>query len=554
MLHFIPAWYRKNGWSENEQYWYVRRQHTEFDDTVKQIQLFHRKNVYPYQITLLSFTPNFRHFLHRQGVYHAPYWSCFDAIQEVRRKKAMLLSFHNLKWPAGIEFIYSDFAVIAMLENERYAQVEFGEDGNPIQVDMYKNGIIHRRNIYDDRGFVSSTVIYREGKPYYQDYLTEKGIWKMRCFQEDGHVEINPKHPTYLLNYKEREISCVFLKEKYDAIEQVLYEVFQKYVQLTDAEDLFCIAMHSQHIKLLERVLSGRKIILSVYGERFLDMELLQEEKIYTNVKYVICDTEDNIQKIKMYCPQMENIVEITPYDARQDNGISQQLKVQKILFPVDGIEAAAFHGAIRAFGQYLRENDNAEVYLFTRQSSYDYPAKILEMTRKYLKASGFQEELAAENEANVMMNKIIENKLEDDLEESRKISPRFFVEQCVDELAVSRCMREQRVIVDFRTKTDLYLQVNAISFGIPQIVLKGSNFVNHKKNGIVLKGIKELPGALDFYLRGLANWNHASQEAYEISKKYSTNVLIKRWKEVIETVERNKSITDWKKELESDI
>ena len=64
--------------------------HTEFDDTVKQIQLFHRNKVYPYQILLLSFSPNFRHFLHRQGVYHAPYWSCFDAIQEVKRKKAVL--------------------------------------------------------------------------------------------------------------------------------------------------------------------------------------------------------------------------------------------------------------------------------------------------------------------------------------------------------------------------------------------------------------------------------------------------------------------------------
>ena len=85
MLHFIPAWYQQNTWHENEQKWYVRRMHTEFDDTVKQIQLFHRNKVYPYQILLLSFSPNFRHFLHRQGVYHAPYWSCFDAIQEITK-------------------------------------------------------------------------------------------------------------------------------------------------------------------------------------------------------------------------------------------------------------------------------------------------------------------------------------------------------------------------------------------------------------------------------------------------------------------------------------
>ena len=86
--------------------------HTEFDDTVKQIQLFHRNKVYPYQILLLSFSPNFRHFLHRQGVYHAPYWSCFDAIQEVKRKKAVLLSFHNMKWPPHVEFVYTPFVMV----------------------------------------------------------------------------------------------------------------------------------------------------------------------------------------------------------------------------------------------------------------------------------------------------------------------------------------------------------------------------------------------------------------------------------------------------------
>ena len=91
MLYFIPAWYQQDMWCENEQYWYSRRMHTEFDDTVKHVQLFHRSKVCPFQIMLLSFAPNFRHFLHRQSVFHAPYWSCFDAIQEIRRKKRIFV-------------------------------------------------------------------------------------------------------------------------------------------------------------------------------------------------------------------------------------------------------------------------------------------------------------------------------------------------------------------------------------------------------------------------------------------------------------------------------
>ena len=42
MLYFIPAWYKQNMWCENEQQWYMRRLKSEFDETIKQITLFHR--------------------------------------------------------------------------------------------------------------------------------------------------------------------------------------------------------------------------------------------------------------------------------------------------------------------------------------------------------------------------------------------------------------------------------------------------------------------------------------------------------------------------------
>ena len=103
MLYFIPAWYQQNKWRESKQSWHTRRMHTEFDDTVKQVQMFYRNGMRDFKILLLSHTPNFRHFLHRQGVFHAPYWSCFDAIQEVERRKAAVFSFHNLSWPDNIE-------------------------------------------------------------------------------------------------------------------------------------------------------------------------------------------------------------------------------------------------------------------------------------------------------------------------------------------------------------------------------------------------------------------------------------------------------------------
>ena len=41
----------------------------------------------------------------------------------------------------------------------------------------------------------------------------------------------------------------------------------------------------------------------------------------------------------------------------------------------------------------------------------------------------------------------------------------------------------------------------------------------------------------LEFYLDSLTNWNEAMVYSYEVGKKYTTGVLLKEWKEVIEVV-----------------
>ena len=532
MLYFIPAWYRQDQWRENEQKWYMRRMHTEFDDTVKQIQLFHRNEVYPYRIMLLSSAPNFRHFLHRQSVYHAPYWSCFDAIQEIRRKKAVVLSFHNLNWPPHIEFIYTPFVVLAMLHGVRYAQLEFGEDGNLIQIDMYEGGKLRRKNVYDDRGFISSTILYENEQPFRQDYLMENGVWKLRHFLQDGHVEINPKASDYLLVYQERERTIPFLHLSYDSLDQVIQEVLLSYLDLTEEDDLFCVAMHERHAALIRETLKGRKTILSFFEDRFDLGKHPEMLPMVEQADYVIADSQENLNLIKEQIQNPVQIKNITPFDSRVDFGISQQLNVQKILVPVDNLEDEVFAELIRALGMYLPENKNAQIHLLTRQAEYDRKPRLLSKTRECLKRAGMEEAWAAEEKR--------PTGAENNLDDGEQIPVRFFVEQCVDELSVSKCMREQRLVVDMRNMTEVYLRINAISVGIPQIIRKKTQFVEHGKNGFVIEGTAQIPELLDFYLGSLTNWNEAMVYSYEVGKKYTTDVLLREWKEVIEVVRKD--------------
>ena len=536
MLYFIPAWYQKNEWRENEQYWYARRMRTEFDDTVKHIQLFHRSQAYPFQVMLLSFAPNFRHFLHRQSVFRAPYWSCFDAIQEVKRKKVVTFSVHNLNWPEHTEFIYSPFALVAQLHGERYAQVEFGEDGNLIQVDMYQEGKINRRNIYDDRGFVSSTILFENGNPVHQDYLTDKGVRKIRQVFSDGHVEVNPKYPDYLLVHQGQEYRRGFVKKVYKNMDEVVQEVLSAYLELLDKDDLFCIAMHEQHNAVLQETLKNRKKILSFFQDRYALKNHPAEIEMIEQADYIITDSQDNLDKIKALVPKELHITDITPFDSRVDFGISQQLNVQKILVPVDGMDDMLFAHMIRKLGTYMLRNENVRIHLFTRQADVARKRLLLERTREALSQAGLEEGWAAESTKTA----VAENML-DAMDE---VPVKFFVEQCVSELEVSKCIREQRLVVDMRENTEVYLQITAISMGIPQIVSQKTQFVEHQKNGMVLEEIDNLPESMAFYLENLTSWNEAMVHAYEIGKKYTTRVLIEKWKEVIDFVGNDSSIT----------
>ena len=225
---------------------------------------------------------------------------------------------------------------------------------------------------------------------------------------------------------------------------------------------------------------------------------------------------------------EIQSIVDITPFDSRVDFGISQQLNVQKVMVPVDGMDEDTFERLVQALGEYLPTNDNVRIHLFTRLADYDRKDKLLSQTRMCLKKAGMEEKWASDDD-----NAVAENTLE----YPEKIPVRFFVEQCVDELAVSKCMREQRLIVDMRKKTELYLRITGISVGIPQIVYKSTEFVENGKNGLVVRNMSKLRKAIAFYLDSITNWNEAMVYSYELGKKYTTDVLVDKWKEVIEFV-----------------
>ncbi len=537
MIYFIPAWYEKNKWRESEQSWYERRMRTEFDDTVKQVQLFNRSGITEYKILLLSYTPNFRHFLHRQGVFHAPYWSCFDCIQEIQRKKAAVFSFHNLDWPKHIEFVYTPFVVLAYLHGTKFAHIEFGEAGNPIAVVMYENDQISRRNIYDDRGFVSSSEVYENGVLQYTDYLTDKGIRKLREYADTGEVDINERISTFFISNGGENFSTSFKKLHYNSLSEVIIEVLAANVEANPGDDIICVAMHELNTLVLHEIFDKKRTILSFYNERYRLKDHPEDTEIIKKCNYIITDSEATSRYLKRDLGvEIENITDISPYDSRMDFGISQELTTQQILVPIDNLPEDRFELLIAKLAEYIQTNETAMVHIFTRNAAYNLPQELLEKIADIVEKNGFDRRIVLQD----MIDTTAENDVDIDEDIARNdVALRFFVDQCVDELSVSKCIREQRIVVDMRHNPDLYLQINCISTAIPQIVRRETQYLKDGENGFVVKDIEKIPEALDYFLGTLSNWNKAKVYSYELSQQFTTKKLIEKWRMVVNTVRK---------------
>lgn len=343
-------------------------------------------------------------------------------------------------------------------------------------------------------------------------------------------MEVNPKYPEYVLQYEEREYSGKFSQLRYDDLAQVIQEVFVAYLHLAEDEDIFCVAMHERHTKLLAETLKAKKLILSFFSGRSLELTRPEVLDMVRGADYVIADSGERLRKLRIkFGASIGNCVAIPPYDSRVDSGMSLKFQVQKILVAIDGIEEEVFGTLIRLLGEYLSMNEDARIHLFTRRAEYDRKKRVLEIVRRELAKGDMEEGWAAEGDN----GKVSEN----NLEPKEPVPVKFFVEQCVDELAVSKCMREQRLFVDLREIPELYLQITAISIGIPQIVRTRTEFVEQGKNGMILKEIYTLPSALHYYLNGLKNWNRARVYSYELVKEYTTDKLLEKWKEVMDCV-----------------
>ena len=211
-------------------------------------------------------------------------------------------------------------------------------------------------------------------------------------------------------------------------------------------------------------------------------------------------------------------MMNISPYDTRIDFGISAQLKVQNILLPIDGIAQNEFAQILVEVASYLQKNNLARLHLFSRNGSWGYEDKIKAEVLQILTKAGYEETW--------ILGGMDQNE--------ETCTQRIYVDICVDERTISKCINEQRVILDLRQKTDVYVFITAISKGVPRISMSEDEYLIHEGNGYLIADYVQIQPALSYYLDNFENWNAALVACYDIGQKYTTNVLLESWRKVL--------------------
>lgn len=509
MIYFISAWYDGNDWKEREQEWYIAKHVSEFDDTVKQVQLFSRNKLYPYRIIILSYAPNFRHFLHRQSIFRADYWSVFDQMQCIESKTQRPFLVSDIQWPDRVEFIESLFVTNVQKDGEIYARIIFGDDGNMISIIFFEGGKIARTEHFDDRGFLSMTEVYEDGEPSHEQYFDEKGVWKFSRYLGDGHIEINPLSNYFLWPEGEKK----YKKLRYDNMEELIEEVLVRFVNRTDDDAIFCVAMHHLHTNLWARLLRKRKTVLSFFEGRtsLVKNEIMQQ--FLQDAGYIVTDTREDADIIRRTMGRAyPRMTSITPYDSRVDEGISMEFPYQNILVMTDGISQEKLDEILDELVKYINHNFKTKVQLYTTTVYYE---RFMELEKK-----------AAE-----MNNKVVTDLLNQEF---------FVVARCLDAMETNRKLRETRILIDLQDIPDQFLQISALSMGIPQITMRETQYVKNDRNGHIIKSVSELDEWLVYYLKDLSNWNHARVESYDMGSEFTTAEIQRQWIQVIRHVENN--------------
>ena len=517
MNYFIPSWYGDHPaqWGSPSQEFQWGYHVMEFDDTINQVRMFIRFQE-PTCLLTLGYFPGLRHLFHRQDLMQVKVHNLFDQMQGIPANQPTIeINYRDWDWPKDCEFVHSGAGTFIYRGNDVYAVLHYEIEGNLIQVERRQAGQPLKNLIFDDRGFLSSVEYFENGQFSHHDFLMPNGDVAFRLQADQSVMVMVPDQlPMQELVYP--NIAAMVNESLATFADQQLA-----------ANDLVVVASNPQHSSLIIDNLSKAHVILSFFEDR---NQTITEAEIEQASKANLLVVNADFQKDQLGQHGLTNVVVTPPFDSRLNLGTSMQEEHFKVLLLVEQLSDQELQRALTTLLHFMEQNALVDLIICTIQDDrYEAVKSCLKFLSQQVDWKyDYQFDVKEEDRGGNDLDD--DDDLDDDLKVEQKKVRYIDFAGINSEPHLIEVIDPMRVVIDLAPHPNSYLQIAAISSGIPQINQVANSYVVSGKNGLILNDDLNLTAALHFYLDGLKNWNEALVYAVEKIGQYTSGQIVNEW------------------------
>ncbi|MGG5318304.1 accessory Sec system protein Asp1 [Enterococcus sp. AZ072] len=528
MIYLIPNWKQSDNHLEN--------------DRMLNIARLFSKNGEKYELLLLNYLPFLRYKAQEYTIFSDRYWRAYDVLQNIHLINGHPLSIEDLELPEMIEKVYTPFGIVLLKEAKMYGEVLYNKYGCIERVKTFENDwtIV---DSYDDRGFLSSKEYANAaGKVSKREYFNE--------FGEKTVIEVLSDTPRVIIG----EAGNDLLKEKsYRTITEAISDVLiHKAASLENQKEILTVT--ENNILEITKAIQDQESMIRIISDND-NLRTFNQSALFEGMKtskYIVTDTtskQHELMNIKKANSFLENtsITTIPMFNTELNLGMSNSV-VQLIMYWRVGEMNERVYEANEVFVNNLIKHTK-HTLVFEVQTAFEM-SKLQEQQKELIDSffaidSDSEDFKKAEHFIEAKRTKHLYKADEIAVEEIRKkkswtglvkaISVYHRIEFRINPtlLSVQNDFQSVRLYIDINQEYNLQMQSLAISAGIPQVVKSSTDYIEDKKNGMVISRISELEDAINYFLKNLNNWNNSLVENVRLIEEYSPHIVMEKWKEV---------------------
>ncbi|MFR0514747.1 accessory Sec system protein Asp1 [Limosilactobacillus mucosae] len=511
MKYFVPAW--KNELDD----WAFAVDHLKFDDAINNLKIFMRNDAQCGAI-VSEYVPQLTAQLNEAGLAPDTLLTVFDLVQGVGDTQArQILDLPDFNWPRGTWFEYDPFRVVAYCDDQKIAQVIFNARGQILRIERFEHGRHFQDLIMDSRGWVSCLQNYDEQAQLIERlFLNPAGSWRVKERVADGRVFVNP--------WFAKDFTRAEYQDRQALIDDFLPQLIKQNLDVKQDEIIFTAA-DQQRAKLSFFKSFKTAVVISRWHAFANFLPRLGD---FTG-KLVTDSAAVDARVHELLGDDRETLL-LPIFSAQFHLGHSQEQLEQTILLVVNDLTSAELRDVL---ARLLARLDQARFNENLKLVSYD--DDLLSHAEEIIK------EFAQDRYPLVMLNPTPEQlkpnadvqdaDLTPDMEDLQTAQPiPINTKRITRPKDLLTILDTTRVLVDLSAAPDDFIQMAAVSVGVPQINRAASELVTHQQNGLRIKQLSQLDQALDYYLGSMKHWNEALVSSVALINRYSDEMIMNAW------------------------